>query len=364
MDITSYEKHPMQTTFYESVSISNLVFDDNYVKLLNAPDLGDILLTDSMRDSLCRFVGLSPSLNRGLYSTDKDLWYKVLNKLYQYHHKEEVILLLSKNSVDNCSYSVKGICNNSSRESITTKCFIDKVLSYFETYPEIEISDIEFSNLDTKSSVILLSKEEYLFKDKKFRIGVAVFNDETSNSYTRMVIKYTDSDYYYLPSKIYNLSSSRYDKTTSSSMESLEILLLRVVEDMTSSILSEKIDYIIDRMYNSYESKLSYNEFNRALVLIRNVYTASDVDGDIINDIVSLFDKFDTFETTYGQKNHDYLWQCTAFSDYSVGDILEVLDSLYKEYTLYPENVIFLRELLGEYLISPRVCETIAVKRC
>ena len=360
MDIATYKNQPQEISEYLEVSVNDMQFDGNYLSIKDNPAYGSIYITDNMRESLCRFVGVSPSLNRGLYSLDQDLWREVLTKLFKYHGKEIIILLLGASDDD--SY-VKGVCTTT-RSSVSSVSFVNKVLSHFEDVQDTIVSDIDYSKDNLVSHVVVLGSKTYTdVHNRVFNLGVVFRNDETSNSTCKMVLKYVDSEVYYLPSKLYNLSSSRYDRTTSNSMESLEVLLLRVSEDFLTNRFDDMSQEILDKIRSADNKYISYQEFDRLRVVLLKMARSSDFIEDDVNEISSKLDELNDFEKLYGKIDNDYLWKCTAISENSLGKVLMFVDSITSDYKFYPEEVTFLRDLLGEYLIDSRVCQHIAKRQ-
>lgn len=360
MKLTAYEKLTKDTSFYEEVDVSDLHIDDEYLSIYNS-NYGDIYITDSMKDSLCKYVGLSSSINKGLYDTDKDLWYQVVTKLYKYYSKSTVMLLVS--SSDDGKYYVKGICN-SPRELLINSEFINKVINYFEDSCDIDIADIGYTNGLTTSHIIVEFNKLYddPSTNKLFKFGVVFRNDELNGTYCRLVMSYTDGTIYYLPSKYYNTTISRYFKNTVDSKEALEMVMLKVMEDLTSGSFEDKVDLLRSLLISSKDKCLSRMEFERVKALLSNVCSTSEISDEEYSDVLKELDNFDDYEDLYGSIENDYLWKCTAIGGTTLFDIMKVVSSISKNHQFYPEDENLIREFLGEYLTVPRVCQVLAKK--
>lgn len=360
MTLTQYKNSNFKCSNYLEVTISDLVFDDNTLTIQDNNDYGNLIVTDNLRNSICKYVGMSSSIDKGLYSTDKDLWYKVLAKLYSYYSKDNLILNISES---NAGYYVNGICN-SSKAPLSSKDFIDGVIRYYEDFSEISVYDIKCLEGETVSEVLLsINTEIYKdFTNKSFKLGVVFRNDELSNCYCRMAIIYDDGVVYYLPSKYYNLTTSRYDRSTSDNKEALDILLLRVSEDTASGYFNDKSEEILDHLSYSSHKNLSLMEYDNFKTLIQNISVSSDLSDEEINDISNSLDSINDFETIYGPLKNDYLWKCTAIGSFTLHDLLKVAHCICKEHVFYPKEDILLREFLGDYLVTPRNCQLLAKK--
>lgn len=361
MNLSAYNKLTKDNSFYKEVDVSNLKFDGEFLTIHDEHDLGDIYITDLMKDSLCKFVGLSSSINKGLYSTDKELWYKVLTKLYNYYSKSSIILLVSEDSEDH-RYYVKGLCN-STRELLTNVSFINSIIKYYNQYDNITITDIGYTRDLVNSHVVVTCDTVHKdVNDKEFTIGVVFRNDELNGTYCRMVINYSDGIMYYLPPKYYNVTTSRYMKTTADSKEALEIVMLRVFEDLTSDVFESRLGELMNLIGSSKYKFISRMEYERTKSLLSNVSSSSDISDEEYNDILEDLSSIDDFETIYGSIENDYLWKCTAIGGTSLYDLLELVGSISKDHQFYPEDNNLLREFMGEYLTIPRVCQLLAKK--
>lgn len=361
MNLTAYENLTKDNSFYKEVDVSDLHIGEEYLSIKGQDNYGEIYITESMKDSLCKYVGLTSSINRSLYSTDKDLWYKVLTKLYKYYSKSTVMMLVSESDDGRCF--VKGICN-SDRELLINHEFINDVIRYYDQYDEISIVDIGYDKNSMLSHVVLVSDKSYTDPVRLigFKFGVVFRNDELNSTYCRMVIYYDDGTMYYLPSKYYNITTSRYFKTTVNAKEALEMVMIRVLEDLTSNTFEDKLATILKLMVDSGNKYISRMEYERVKSLISNACSGSDISDEEYSDIIEELNKFDDFEDLYGEIGNDYLWKCTAIGGTTLLDIIKVVCSISKDHQFYPESENIIREFLGEYLTTPRVCQLLAKK--
>lgn len=361
MDRTSYENYitanPIDDRYME-VSVEDLIFRDNFVDIASNPLIAPIYVTEEFKDAVCRYVGMSPSLNKCLYEIDEGLWRDALNKLYKYHHKETIRMLIS---TSNGNSIVKGLVTTD-REPVLARAFINDTVKFFDIYTEVEVSEILYEPDTNISSVTVLLVKKAEYNVRPYRLGVVFTNNELDSITARLVMKYDDGDYYYLPSKMYNLSSSRYAKTTSTSSEALNILLVRVSEDLLGTAISEKESFVTSRILESANKKITLQEYSALVTTLSNMSYESQLDESEIEDILSEVSTLNDFETIYNTLRSDYLWKCTALSGNSFDDMFRVIDTLPSSHVFYPRCLPYLRDLLGDYLMNVRICQMLANK--
>lgn len=358
MNVEEYRLHTKGTSQYIEVPVSAMEFYGNYARIMTSDiKLDGLVVAEDMRDSICRYVGVSPALNRDLYATDPTLWKTVLDKLYSAHGNDKIIILIE--SLPSCKY-IKGICTNP-RPAISNSIFIDQVLNHFEDVGNTVIDSIEYAKDVVTSSVTVFGDTWYEgVSHPRFKLGVVFLNDETTNASCRMVLKFDNSELYYLPSKFYSASSSRYDKHTSNSVESLGMVLLKVSEDFLTGYIDKRAPEVIMYLDDSAKKVLSKAEYDATKTTLLNAARSSDMDEEEISDILTELSKIDDFEKLYGSIGSDYLWKSTALSENSLKIALAVVGRIPFDHQFYPECLPPIRDLLGEYLVKPRSCQYIA----
>lgn len=358
MNLQIYNSLAKSKVTYLESSVSDLVFDDGYLSVKGDAEFKDIELTETVKESICRMVGISPSLSKSLYSIDKDLWDTVLCRLYSYHEKESIVLIL--NEMEDGKYSTKCLCNVP-KETVSNERFISKVINYMKDYQDLSVSDITYSNESTLASVVILNNKEYEdYLGNKYQLGFVVYNDELTNGYCRGVM-YKDGVYYYLTSKMYNLTTSRYDKSTNDSYESLDIMLLRITDDYNSGILDTFVDTINKNIEVLRSKNYSYQEYSELFNVVTNLCTKSYTAE--LDNVVEMLNSLNDLEEKYGDIKSDYLWKCTAFSSNVFDSLIGVLKYVECNCGILPEDLVPLREYAGMLLSSKKMVEVIAHDR-
>ena len=185
---------------------------------------------------------------------------------------EKVVLLLDDEDMVVVDYSI-----DSERYPILNDEFIARVRSLEETSRDISISEVYYHDKDTISSVILkkndpiVVEEKYIDKASKYidySVGILLVNDETNSVYSRLVI-YVEGQPLYLPASYYNATNTRYRRSTSSSVEALEILVLKVIEDLRDENLKDRICDIHYKYRSNKEIAASYEEYTSVLRTMR-----------------------------------------------------------------------------------------------
>lgn len=361
MKLDKYLEIAKETTDlrYISVPVSDIDFQGNYVNIHNYDyNYDSLIVSGEVRDAICRMVGMSPPLNKSLYETDPSLWKTVLNKLYSLHSKETILLMIDRAI---SSEYIKDICQ-SPRPALSNTEFIQEVINHFEDVDCAEVTDIDYSSDWTTSGVtVLMNNWVTNFPDlPRFKVGVVLLNDEANNSTARLVLKFDNQEIIYFPSKIYNASSSRYDKHTADSKESLRVLLLKVSEDFLTGYIDGRVNELVAYLTDAAKKTLSKSEYDTIRNVIINAAHLSDMDEEEIGAILTELAVIDDYEKLYGSIGSDYLWKSTAFSDTPMSTALKVIGRIPVEHVFYPECLLSIREILGEYLAKPRNCQFIA----
>lgn len=275
---------------------------------------------------------------------------------------EKVVLLLDDEDMVVVDYSI-----DSERYPILNDEFIARVRSLAETSRDISISEVYYHDKDTISSVILkkndpiVVEEKYIDKASKYidySVGILLVNDETNSVYSRLVI-YVEGQPLYLPASYYNATNTRYRRSTSSSVEALEILVLKVIEDLRDENLKDRIYDIHYKYRSNKEIAASYEEYTSVLRTMRKVPTIIEESSYL----ESLLEKYEAFERKYShleEKKSSYVWRCTAISDLSVGSLISITSRILTDLGAPPIEYMNIRDLLGTYLSTDRIVEEIA----
>lgn len=347
------------TLKYVEVPVSDIDFQGNFANIHNySYNYDGLIVAEEMRDALCKYVGMSPPMNKALYNTDPTLWKEVLTRLYSLHSEDTVILVIEK--LPSSKY-IKGICQ-ASRPALDNTTFIKECISHFEDVDVASIEEVDYASDNTTASVIVLMNEwetEYAGVPR-FKIGVVLTNNEENTVTARLVIKRDHQEYIYFPSKVYGASSGRYDKRTKDAQESLQMLLLKVSEDFLTHYIKSRAPEVVMYLDDAAKKHLSLAEFDALRNVIVNAAHLSEMDEEEIGDILSELAPISDFETLYGSLGTDYLWKATAFSDIPMNSALNVIGKIPEDHKFYPECIPSIREILGEYLVKPRNCQFVA----
>lgn len=337
-----------------------------YVKITSFEELLDIY-----KNNACSHYAMSEEL---LISLSKEL-----NFSYNLYKKLEIVSeelsslylseVLSTTSLnvtlllDEDSESVLGYRLNLDRLPILNSEFLHRVASLVEG-SELQITE-SFSE-GTTSYVIIQGDPVSLILDGvevSYKVGIFLVNNELDSTYSRLVL-YIEDYPFYLPASYYNATSSRFKKTTNSPEEALDVLVLKILDDLRSENLFNK--YI--KFHYQYEknkfSLVSYEEYRRVLHSLRKLSPVIEEPSLLEN-----FDKIsETFELKYKEldkKKNSYIWRCTAFSDLRWMELINLTTSVLKSIDLTRSVENFsetqeLRELLGNFISTSCVEEEIA----
>lgn len=284
---------------------------------------------------------------------------KSMSKQYQI---DSVFLLVDDESKTVISYSL-----DSDRTPVLNSEFVKRVSSLSDTSEDIELTEIYYHKDDIISSIILKKKspiiieEKYEGKDSKFieyPVGILLVNDETNSVYTRLVL-YVEGQPLYLPASYYNATNTRYKRSTSSSIDALEVLVLKIIDDLRTDNLMSKMQDFHYRYRINKQVLASYEEYNSVLRTMRKIPTIIE-DNSFLE---TLLEKYENFERKYSHledKKSSYIWRCTAISDSTVGALVSVTACILTDVNAPAMEYFNIRDLLGAYISTNRIVEEIA----
>lgn len=339
---------------YEEYSVSNdaSIFSGYY---------GDYSIDLEIRQRLAKELGFSYDLYTTLHDID-DLAADSLVYSMSTHSKHPTIHLLK----DEEEKKILGYSLDD-RAPILNKDFLHRVISLADACDEVGVAEIHYHKDDTISSIILKKKSPIVIEIKyegresefvNYNIGVVIINDELTSAYTRLVL-YVDEQPLYLPATYYNTTTSRYKRSTSNSKESLELLVLKVIEDLRENYLYNKL-YDFHYRYRANKDILAtYEEYNLLLRTMRKIPTVIE-DNSFLE---VLLNEYENFEKTYPKledQKSSYIWRCTAMSNITVGELVKMTIRLLSNIGAPPIEYAAIRELLGGYVSTNRIAEEIA----
>lgn len=311
---------------------------------------------------LSKSLGFSYDLYTALFRVDKDSADLMIKSMMAQNNIDKIVLLLDEENMTVINYSL-----DSERVPVLNKEFINRVKSLSETCDELELSEIYYHKDDTLSSVIMKKKspivieEKYEGKESKFteyQIGILLVNDEINSVYSRLVL-YVEGQPLYLPASYYNATNTRFKRSTSSSEEALELLVLKIIDDLRDDNLKNKMQDFHYRYRVNMQVLASYEEYNSVLRTMRRIPTIIE-DNSFLE---SLLAKYESFERKYSHledKKSSYVWRCTAISDITVGALVSITASILSELNAPAMEYFAIRDLLGSYVSTNRIAEEIA----
>lgn len=245
--------------------------------------------------------------------------------------------------------------------------FINAVISFFEDRKEFSIKEILYDKVSTESSVLveLTNNQTTTFNPDNYVLGVVFLNDESWQITCRLSVR-VGEDVYYLPSQHMNLTSGRYNRTSSDIRESLGQLMLRVSDDMLTPEWYDKIESFVVRMRDLHSVSATYEEYSNVRTTLKRAAVSSDMEEEVkdIDDI--LYEEMNDFERNYkpaDSREGSYLWRCTAISDNTIAKLVESVNSILSKYRFYDTNLKVIRMMLGDLVMTRRIIRELAPRR-
>lgn len=309
---------------------------------------------------LSKELGFSYDLYRTLLSIDEDTSKKLLNSMSRQNNKDEAILLVDGESV--IGYTI-----DSDRLPILNTDFLDRVKSLVETSDSVMLDEIVYDKESTISSVIIkktapiIVTEKYENKPDKqisYDIGILLVNDELGTTSSRLVV-YINDQPVYLPASVYSTSTTRYKRSTSNSLEALEVLMLKSIDDLRDDMLTSKIyDMHLRYRYNK-NIVVTYEEYNELLRLMRKIPDIIE-DNSYLDPLTSMYDEFERKYMNLVDQKSSYIWRCTALGDMTIQKLIETACSILRDVNFPTIDYFNVRERLGAYISTHRIAEDIA----
>lgn len=319
------------------------------------------IVSEDVIDLVRKLSGVSSSMSKILRTTSESSWIDTIILMYKYYYPEERIYLLVDNNnlvLDATAKSVKPLLNSE---------FFQETYRFFSDYEDlINIFEFNYSASSTTSEILIFQKNSYKLESGEYKVGILLTNDELSKVTCTLAIDY-EGIIFYLPKKYYNLSSTRYNKTSQDSIEAYKLLLLRILEDMSRE---GQWDSILGEIHNHIMSckslPITYEEYRRATRLLARATAVSEMDNEEYDAMTSyLEDEISDFEKNYPamqDKKGSYIWRCSAVSDSSVYYLICALQTIYDSYAFYPEVSSDIRRTLGEFLVLGKLSTELARK--
>lgn len=317
----------------------------------------------SLVERLAKDLGFSYSLYSTLVDINKESAKAMIRHMSLQSKHTEIHLLVDEESNAVVDYSL-----DSDRTPLLNSDFINRVQSLVATSDAIRLSEVYYSKEDKVASVIIrkvspiLIEEKYEGKESNFidyDIGVLLVNDESNTTYSRLVLYVDGRHPIYLPASYYNSTASRYRRSTNNSAEALEVLVLKIIEDLREDELKNKI-YELHYQYRTNKSILaSYEEYNTLLRTMRKIPAIID-DNSFLDTLTEKYENFEKKYTHVDSQKSSYIWRCTALGDTTIGNLVSITSQILSDLYAPPVECFTIRELLGSYISTNRIAEEIA----
>lgn len=324
--------------------------------------LGEYMIPEDILKRLSKELGFSYDLYETIYKKDPVLADSLVVSMCDQHARQEVVFL-----VDVENKLVVDYIFSDGRVPILNIDFLKRVESLVGTSSEIEIDEVYYHPEEKLSSVLIkrvdpvIIEEKYENKDSniiKYDIGILLVNDEINSVYSRLAL-YVDGEPLYLPASYYNSTNTRYKKSTASSVEALEVLMLKIIEDLRENTLYNKL-YDLHFRYRANKYILSsYEEYNTLLRTMRKIPTIVE-DNSVLEKLLSQYENFEQKYSNLDDQKSSYIWRCTALSDITVGALISITTKILSDLKAPPMEYYNIRELLGGYISTHRIADEIA----
>lgn len=330
--------------------------------------LDKYLIPKSMLEMYAKDVGLSIHLYKMIHTANPE----AANSIYEACRKAKGIeftdLLVDE------SGGVYGYLNNveESRLPILNLLFNNYVISSVSDY--LDVVENYYLDPETKSYVLLKRRTPLKIvprsvegthsvegtEEFEYSIGVLVTNDELYNVSCRLVL-FIDDQPVYLPASQYSVTNTRYNKTTENSYEALQVVMLRVIEDLTTENLSSKLVQMHYMLEKAKSTEVTYEEYNTVLrELSKLVITAGAAEEDIAA-VSSMIDDFEQDYPYIEEKRSSYIWRCSALSDKDMYQLVTATLQVLRKFHF--SDVQDIRNLLGTYITTNRIATELAHRR-
>lgn len=348
-------------TLSSNKSYIQVKFQDHLEIFSNRLELSDVVyeIPPSVVEELCKLVGMPRSLNI-LRDRDLDAWMKGVLSLYDYYYGEDISFLVEGITITHVSTSrITPLLNVD---------FLDTSASILSEYSDIlTVSDYRYQEDSYTSTISIFKNGEIIKNDVKYRLGVMLSNDELDTVTCRYLVE-SNGFRFLLPSKYMNLSASRYLRNSVDRKEALSQMLLKLIENISSDSWTDIINDIDSKINECSTVKVTYEEYNKLVKLLKYVSVQSEIDDSLMKDMLEeLSDIFSDFSKNYislEDKSSSYIWRCSAVSENNILSLLNyVFDNWLETGFLYPESVEYLEEYLGSFIMSEKISNTLARRK-
>ena len=322
---------------------------------------GNLIVPIHLRVKLAKDLGFSYDLYNKLASISPEAATQMVATMSS--SKQETITLL----IDDANHIVLGYSLDTERTPILNADFIKRVKSLVDSCDAITCSEVYCMPDESTASVIIKKKDPIVVEEKfenkasnfiNYSIGVLLMNDEMSSAYSRLVL-YVGDQPLYLPASYYNTTTSRYKRSTATSEEALEVLVLKIIDDLRDDAMQYKLVDFHYRYRANKKIAASYEEYNSVLRTMRKIPSIIE-DNSCLEGLLSKYENFERKYTLLEDKKSSYLWRCTALGDTTVGDLVSLTADILTELGAPAMEYYPIRDLLGSYISTSRIAEEIA----
>lgn len=320
---------------------------EEFVDSLDTGSYSGREIQDRVKDNFYSLCRIAPSTSRYLRETHLETLNEMSFKIAQRENISQIHLLSDEKTIID-------ILPNPNSPTIHD-VFFKTVERELEDYFDI----LEVSIDPLSPNVVYVVALEKSKRDGDFKLGYLIINDEVYGASGRIIVLYKNT-FVVLPAKHGTYSSGRYLKTSDSSVQALEMMLLRMREESLGDRFSDTIG--LCHIVFSDDTKITCEEYNRivnnAFISLASRGMAGDIDFSELSLTDQMVEKYgEVVESLIGK----YLWRCTAVSDYTLTDVLSKLSDALKEISneLYIDPSLMTE--LGNTIFSERLLKEIAL---
>lgn len=315
------------------------------------------LINDDILNRLAKDLGFSYELYNTLSVIDQATADSLVVSMSRKSKHTEISLLVDEGTSEVIGYSLEY-----PRVPLLNENFMKRVTSLVETSKEIKISEKYLYHGDTISSVIIKKVEPIVIdsgnSQTSYDVGVLLVNNELDSAYCRLVV-FIDNQPYYLPASHYSATTNRYKKSTSNTEEALEVLVLKIIDDLRDEALKYKLtDFHVKYKWNK-EVLTTYEEYNTILRTMIRIPSIAE-DRSVLESLSSRYEEFEKKYAHLDDQKGSYIWRCTAIGDLTIGSLVHITSKILNDLGAPSIEYYNIRELIGSYLSTNRVVTEIA----
>ena len=330
--------------------------------LIDNPDIfqryiDSYLVDDKILNRLAKDLGFSYDLYSTLSAIDQTAADSLVVSMSRKSKHTEISLL-----VDDSLNEVLGYTLEYPRVPILNEDFMKRVTSLLETSEEIKIIERHIHDADITSSVLIRKKTPILvdtnIAKNYYDIGVLLVNNELDCASCRLVI-FIDDQPVYLPASYYSATTNRYKRSTGNNAEALEVLVLKIIDDLRENELLYKVSDFHAKYKSIKDILTTYEEYNTLLRTISKIPSIAE-DRSVLESLTSKYEEFEKKYAHLDDQKYSYIWRCTAIGELTIGHLVHITSKIFSDLGAPVIEYFEIRELLGQYLSTNRILTEIA----